>query len=165
MNLQFYLEKLHASENFQNFIKKNPNAFLCSGFFVIDKVGNDNKQHFDFFIPCEKKIFSFQLEEGIKLTPIDMLENAPIPEKLSLDYDFDFREIEKIIDYEKQKYGVKDKIQKMLFSLQSKDGKDFLIGTIFVSALGMLKINIDMSIKKVILFEKKSFFDILKRVK
>ncbi|RLG15446.1 hypothetical protein DRN69_02990 [Candidatus Pacearchaeota archaeon] len=165
MNLQFYLEKLHASENFQNFIKKNPNAFLCSGFFVIDKVGNDNKQHFDFFIPSEKKIFSFQLEEGIKLTPIDMLENAPIPEKLSLNYDFDFREIEKIINYEKQKYGVKDKIQKMLFSLQSKDGKDFLIGTIFVSALGMLKINIDMSIKKVILFEKKSFFDILKRVK
>jgi len=37
MNMQFYVEKLSHSEEFKEFMKKNPDAYLCSGFFVIDK--------------------------------------------------------------------------------------------------------------------------------
>ena len=61
--------------------------------------------------------------------------------------------------------GITNKIQKMLFSLQHKDLKDYLIGTIFISNFGMIKVNIDITDMKVILFEKKSFFDMLKIVK
>ena len=71
MNLRFYLEKLYASKEFEQFRKENLKAFLCSGFFIIDKQGKDNKQHFDFYIPSKKKMFSFQLEGGIKLIPIE----------------------------------------------------------------------------------------------
>lgn len=36
MNFQFYLEKLFESEEFAEFKKEFPDAYLCSGFFVID---------------------------------------------------------------------------------------------------------------------------------
>ena len=37
----------------------------------------------------------------------------------------------------------------------------FLIGTVFISGLGIIKVNIDIKDKKIIEFEKKSFFDMV----
>ena len=163
MNFQFYVEKLKSSENYKKFLKENPKTYPCSGFFVIDKDGKDNKQHFDFFLPKKKEIFSFQLEQG-NLVPIETIDKR-IPEKISLDINFDFKEIEKIIENKMQEQSIKNKIQKFLFSFQKKDNKHFLIGTIFVSMLGIIKIQIEVPGKKIIAFEKKSFFDMLKIMK
>jgi len=62
------------------------------------------------------------------------------------------------------------KIQKILLSLQKIDKKDFLIGTVFISGLGMIKVKIDLDLEhrsvypnvqnfgaKIVEFEKKSF--------
>ena len=49
----------------------------------------------------------------------------------------------------------------MIFSLQNVKGKDVLLGTIFVSGFGMIKVNIDLKEKRITDFEKKSFFDML----
>ncbi len=162
MNLKFYLEKLNASEEFKEFIEKNPDAFLCSGFFVIDKIENDSKQHLDYHIPDKKQIVSFQLENGIKLVPIEMIDDK-VPEKILFDCDFDFDKIERMILNEMIYRGIQKKMQKILLSLQNKEGKDFLIGTVFISGLGMLKVQINLPETKIIEFEKKSFFDILKK--
>jgi len=165
MNLQFYLEKLHNSEIFKKFIKENPDAFLCSGFFVIDKTGKEgNKQHFDYYIPSIKEMFSFKIKPEIEKVPVEMFEEK-IPEKISINYDFDFQDIEKKIVIEIEKKGIRTEIQKILLSLQKINKKDFLVGTIFISALGMIKINISLPDKKIVNFEKKSFFDMLKIIK
>ena len=164
MNLKFYLEKLHNSESFKQFVKENPEAYPCSGFFVIDKEGEDSKQHFDYFVPSLKKMFSFRLENKCEKVPVEMYDER-IPEKISIDNDFDFKDVEKVINEEMEKNKIKTKIQKMLFSLQKLEEKDFLVGTVFISGLGMVKININVQDMKVTDFEKKSFFDILKRVK
>ena len=164
MNFQFYLGKLHNSENFKDFIKKNSDAFLCSGFFVIDKEGKDNKIHFDYFIPKDKKIISFQLEKDVQQVPVEMFDKR-IPKEISVAHDFGFDDIEKIIVGEMEKQGIKNKIQKIIFSLQKMKEKDFLVGTVFVSMLGMLKIHISLSEKKITLFEKKSFFDMMNVLK
>lgn len=164
MNLQFYLEKLHDSENFQEFKKENPSAFLCSGFFVIDKEGEDNKQHFDFFVPTDKKIFSFQLEDGCKKVEVERVDDK-VPEEISLNCDFDFGEIERMIESRMFDDNIKNKIQKVLLSLQKLEGKDFIIGTVFISGMGIIKVNIDVAEKKIIHFEKKSFFDMMRIVK
>lgn len=164
MNLQFYLEKLHNSKNFKNFMKENSDAFLCSGFFVIDKEGKDNKIHFDYFLPKDKKIISFQLEQDIQQVPVEMFDKR-IPEKISVEHDFDFDDIEKMIVMEMEKEGIKNKIQKIILSLQKLKEKDFLVGTVFVSMLGMLKIYISLSEMKITLFEKKSFFDMVNVLK
>ncbi len=163
MNLQFYLEKLSFSDEFKKFMKENPDAYLCSGFFVIDKnpKSPDNKVHLDYFVPKGKKIFSFQFEEGIKLIALDKIDEK-ILEKISEKCEFEFEDMEKIISKEMEKQNVKNKIQKIMFSLQKNNGKNSLIGTIFISGLGMLKVNIDIFEKKIIEFEKKSLFDIIK---
>ncbi len=162
MNLKFYLEKLHASEEFKKFLKENPGAFPCSGFFVIDKERSDNKQHIDYYVPNIKKMFSFQLENEIKLVPVEMIGDK-VPEKVLFDCDFDFKKIEQIILNEMIFQGIKNKLQKILLSLQNTEEKDILVGTVFISALGLLKVRISLPETKIIEFEKKSFFDFIRK--
>jgi len=163
MNLQFYLEQLQSSDEFKKFVKKYPDCFFCSAFFVIDKENPKNqedKAHLDFYSPKSKKGFSFDLKEGIKIIPLENFNK--VPNKISEDCEFDFVETEKIILEEMEKNKVKSKIQRIIFSLQNVDGKDTLIVAVFISMLGILKIDIDLSKKKVIKFEKKSFMDMFK---
>ncbi len=159
MNLQFYVEKLKASDVFKNFMKENPSAYACSGFFIIDKTGKEpNKQHFDFWIPENKKLMSFQIE-NMQLVPLE--DFGKIPDKLFLEQDIEFDEIEKMIEERMAKEGLKDKIQKMLFSLQSKDKKIFLIVTVFVPKLGLITATVDLEKMEIDEFEKKSFMDMI----
>ncbi len=163
MNLQFHLKKLKNSEEYKRFVRENPDAYFCSGFFSIDKIGNDNKRHFDFYVPLEKRIFSFQLEEGFKIVPLENLSGQVLDE-LDDNIDFGFEEVEKMIREKMREEGVDKEIQKILFSLQKLNERNFLVGTVFISSLGLIKINIDLEDRKVTDFEKKSFFDILKKV-
>jgi len=162
MNINFYFEKLMTCESYKNFIKENPEAFLVSGFFIIDKKGNDNKQHFDYFSPKKDndKIFSFQLEEGGNISQNRNLSDD-IPEKLSLDYDISFKEVEKKIRDEMQIRSINEDIEKIIFSLQKFQGEEHLIGTVFISKLGMIKLKIGLKDKKITDFEKKSLFDMV----
>jgi len=183
MNLQFYLEKLFASEEFEKFLKEKPEAYFCSGFFCIDKKGSDNKAHIDYYVPSENKIFSFQLESKIEPMPVEQIGKnlsthqvglkegctpKNIPENIFTkgnNIDFDFEEIEKMIKEKITEEKINSKIEKILLSLQRLDGKDFLVGTIFVSGLGMIKIKIDLAKMEIVEFEKKSFFDMMKVMK
>ena len=164
MNFTFYLEKLHDSEEFKEFMLENPNAYICSAFFIIDHEKSYDKQHLDFYSPDSKKVFSFKLEEGIRKEPLETFDDK-IPQKLTLDYDFDLEELEKIVSERMEKENIKNKIQKILISLQRVEQKDLLVLTIFISGLGLLKVSIDLVGKKIKDFEKKSFFDIMKFVK
>jgi len=170
MNLQFYLEKLESYDVFQNFMKENPKAYLCSGFFTLDKEGQDNQRHLDFYISDKEEMFSFKFEGKGKIekVPVEMI-NKKVPEKIKSGQDFNFDEIEKMIIDEMDVQSVKNRLQKILFSLQSREGKNFLVCTVFVSMLGLLKMNIDLDGKdgkpEITSFEKKSLFDLMKRVK
>ncbi|MAH03493.1 hypothetical protein CMI39_01760 [Candidatus Pacearchaeota archaeon] len=160
MNFQFYLEKLHDSEKFKEFKNENKDAYLCSGFFILDKTGKGDKSHLDFYIPSKEKMFSFQLEDGIKLVPVEIL-GKKVPEKILEDIDFNFEDMEKLINEEMEKENIKNKVQKIMFSLQKLKGKEFLVGTVFITIMGLLKVNIDINIKKITDFEKKSFLDMM----
>ncbi len=160
MNLGFYMEKLHSSDKFQTFLKENPSAYLCSGFFVVDREKKDNKVHFDYLNPENKRISSFQMENGIKMVNLENVEShvfENVPEDLEVDFD----ELQKIIENEMKRNEVKSRIQKMMLSLQKNDGRTSLIGTVFISTLGMIRVGISLPEKKITEFEKKSFFDII----
>lgn len=166
MNIHFYLEKLHSSDEFKKFIQENPDAFLCSGFFVSDKEEikkPDNRVHLDFYSPKNEKAFSFDMTEGIKILPLENFSKGP--DKISEDIEIDFEEMEKLISEKMKEENVNSKIQKILFSLQNDSKKDFLTAIIFISMLGILKATIDLPEKKVRDFEKKSFMDMFKVVK
>ncbi len=168
MNFQFYLEKLIHSKEFQKFKKENPKAFLCSGFFSIDKKAKDNQQHLDYFIPSLNKMFSFKLNQNpVEMMPVENFgytDNEKI-KPVSDNLDFEFEELEIIIEKRMEQEKMKKKIEKLIWSLQNRNGKNYLIGTIFISGLGMIKVSVDLYKKELIDFEKKSFFDFIKVIK
>jgi hypothetical protein len=164
MNFQFYIEKLRASEIFKQFIKENSKAFLCSCFFSIDFVEKDNKIHFDYYIPNSKGMFSFKLEKECEKELIQTREDF-LPEKISEKIDFELKDIEKIITERMKKENIQEKVQKIFISLQRTKGKDSLIGTVFISAMGMITFEMALSSKKIISFQKKSFLDFFKILK
>ena len=158
------LEKLKNSQEYKEFIKENKTAYLCSGFFVIDMENNGNSQyHFDFYVPESGKTFSFELEGGVKLIPLERDEQ--VLEEVSMKNHFDFDKIREKILTEMELKKINNKMQKMLFSLQKVKGKNMLLGTIFISNLGLLKVNMDIDSNQITDFEKKSLFDMMKMVK
>jgi hypothetical protein len=165
MNFQFYFEKLMDSKDFVKFVKDNKDAFLCSAFFIVDKKGEDNKQNIDYFVPSVNKMFSFKIDSKVEMIPIEEYGESFKPEKISDNVDFDFAHIENIIQERMDREKIKNKIEKFLFSLMTKDKKNYLICTIFISSLGILKVRIDLDKKEILDFEKKSFFDMIKVVK
>jgi hypothetical protein len=168
MNSQFLLEKLENSEEYQKFMKENQDAYLCSAFFIIDFETEhpENKFHFDYYLPSSKKTFSFELEieNEIKLTELERFEEK-IFNKVSTETHFDFDEIYEKIKKEMETKKISNKIQKMIFSLQNFENKDTLFGTIMLSGLSLIKMTFDPTEDKIIDFEKKSFFDMMKIVK
>lgn len=165
MNFQFYFEKLMQSEVFKKFLKENKDAFLCSGFFIVDKKDKGNKQNIDYFVPSISKMFSFRINEEIEKVPVENFGEYFSPEKIPDKVDFDFTEVEDMIQDRMDREKIKNRIEKLLLSLQAKDKKSYILGTIFISNLGILKLRIDLDEKKIVDFEKKSFFDMMKFVK
>ena len=179
MNIQFYFEKLLNSTVFKEFSKENPEAYLCSGFFVIDrqkseilassstssqtKEGKDDTAHLDYFLPKEKEMVSFHLDSMQKI-PVKLF-NDIVPEPISSDIDFEFNEIENLIIKKMGDEKITNTAQKMIFSLQKLNGKEILVGNVFISMLGIIKVNIDLSEMKIVEFQKKSIFDIVNVLK
>lgn len=165
MNFQFYFEKLIQSTDFKQFVRANKDAFLCSGFFIIDKKDKENKQNIDYYVPSLNKMFSFKINNKVEMIPIEDYGSGFIPQKISDNVDFDFQEIEDMILDRMEKDKIKNRIEKLLLSLQAKDKKNYILGTIFISGLGILKVKINLDENKIDDFEKKSFFDMVKVVK
>ena len=163
MNFQSYFEKLANSEEFKKFKSDNSEHYLCSGFFSIDKRGNDNQQHLDFYIPSEKKTFSFKIEKDFEIIKLEEFKEF-IPEKINERINFDFEDIEEMIEKKMKRKKIDKEIQKLLFSIQNNGKGHFLVGTIFISGMGVLKITIDLEKKMITNFENKSFFDMIKIV-
>jgi hypothetical protein len=164
MKFQFYYEKLTNLEEYKKFTKENPEAYFCSAFFVVDKKDKDNKVHFDFYIPKGPKMYSFKLDNKAEFVNVENFDPRT-PEKLPLNFEFDLNKIEQIIEEEMEKRKIKGKIQKLLFSLQRLKGEDYLLATIFISNMAILKVNIKIPENKITEFEKKSFMDMVRLVK
>lgn len=164
MNLQFYFEKLEDSDSYKKFKKENPDAFFCGGFFVIDKINLDGgQQHLDFYSEKLGELISFCINEGCIKKPQELSDENWKPIKFEKDIDFNFDEIEVLLFSELDKAGIKPKVQKFLFSLQKHKGINYLIGTIFLPKLSLVKFKINLQNNKVEEFEKKSFFDIIRK--
>ncbi len=164
MKFQFYYEKLINLEEYQKFKKDFPDAYFSSAFFVLDKKEKDNKVHFDFYLPKGPKMYSFKLDNKPEFVNVENFD-PKIPEKLSMNYEFDLNEIENLIQEEMKKHKIKGEIQKLLFSLQKLKGKDYLLATVFISNMALLKVHIKLPENKITTFEKKSFLDMIKLVK
>lgn len=166
MNFQFLLEKLVSSEEFRKFKNENPDAYPFGGFFSFD-IENDEKNNqysLDYFIPKFRKAVSFKLEKGVEMLPIT-IQNEQKFNEIGANYSFDFNEFKELIEKEMEKKGMKEKLQKILYSLQNFEKEDYLLATVFLSGFGILQANIKIHNREIIKFEKKGFMDFLKIIK
>lgn len=166
MNFQVYYKKLKGSKEYAKFMKANPKAYPCSSLFILDREtgGKTSSFHFDFWLPVEKKMNSFKVGEDIQFSEVENFDPRPF-EEISVEHDFSFEDLEKTILKKMSDDAVTGRIQKILFSLQKLNGKEFLVVTAFLNNLGLLKINFSLPKLEIISFEKKSFFEMFKVLK
>ncbi|MBN1252282.1 MAG: hypothetical protein JXL97_08440 [Bacteroidales bacterium] len=166
MKFQFYYEKLLASDKYLSFKKEHPKAYPCSGFFALDleNLGKNNQVHFDFWLPDVEKMYSFKVSGPVEFVNVENFDKRAF-EKLSMNYTFDLEEVMKVIQSKMDDEKIKGKMKKLLFSLQKMNGVDYLLATVFLDNMAMLKATYDIADKRITDIEKKSFLDIFKIIK
>jgi len=162
------IERLESSSEFKEFSKKNPKAFLSSGFFVFDFEAGKNLQQLNYFIPSEKKIAVFSVSESGVEEKTSTLFDEEGKEKFhelklkGLKADIDSVEEEVMEKLKKEK--VSAKLSKIIAVLQPKDDGNGILWnlTCILEGLLILRIFIDAKTGKIIKFEKAGLMDFVK---
>jgi hypothetical protein len=179
MILQALSRKLEKSEVYQKFISEHPNAFLCAGFFILNFKSNIYEYSLDF--REERKIFTFKIpevqsgESKIIMTEEDLLETQVPLEKISLDVQTEIDDLKPIVEKALMENKIKNKLEEIIAVLQNLTlGKDDLSGkplgchtmwnlTCMCEGFTIITVHISSESGKIIKFEKKSLFDMIKK--
>jgi hypothetical protein len=163
MKIQPYIEKLNGSQAYKKFKEKHNDAFLVAGFFVIDLESKQNIHQIDFYIPSQKKIAAFTLDEGINLQVLDMMGNSK-PEQLDIQTNIDLDAIEGILEDEMKNRKMTEDIKKIIAVIQNVKGKKIWNLNCVLSGMEILKAHVEDESKSVLKMEKISFTDLVKKV-
>jgi len=161
MKIQPYVEQLEQSEEYKDFKIKYPNAYIIAGFFVLDFEANANIHQIDFYIPEEKKIAAFTLDEGTKLQLMEML-NKSAPEELNLKTNIDLEALKGILEDEMHNRGMSESIKKLIAVIQDVKGKKVWNVNCVLSGMEILKSHVDDESKTVLKIEKQNLMDLVK---
>ena len=166
MKLPQLIKKLEGSEVFQDFKSKNPDTFLCAGFFILNFKNNTFEYNLDY--RNDKEIFTFKIPiapvvgEAIMMRE-NILESQKPLEKLNSEIDVEIDEIQKIVEEQLSKNKVKNRLEEIIAVLQSKDGKIIWHLTCMCESFAIIAIQINAVTKDIISFEKKNLFDFIKK--
>lgn len=156
MNFTEALKKLEESKEFKDFKKKNPSAYLCAGFFILDFESQQNVQQIDF--QCDEKIATFSLADKITLKMEETTDKKKMPE-IKPEIKIDLDDMQEIAGKEIQKQKIVSKLNKIIAILQMHDEKQIWNITCIFSSLAMLRLHIDCMTGKILKSEKASMFD------
>jgi hypothetical protein len=164
MKIQPYIEKLEKSENYRNFKIKYPKAFLVAGFFVLDLEEGKNVHQIDFYVPEEKKIAAFSLDD--KDVTLKLLEtlNDKVPEELNIKTNIDLDALEGILADEMHNRGMSENIRKIIAVIQNIKGKKIWNLNCVLTGMEILKSHVEDDSQTVLKIEKASIMDIMKKM-
>ncbi len=160
MNFKEALKKLEASKEFGDFKKKNPSAYLCAGFFILDFEAKHNTQQIDF--QSGEKIATFSINDEVALKMEETADKKKIPEideKIKIDLD----DVQKMAEKEIEKNKIASKLNKIIAILQMHDEKQIWNATCIFSSLAMLRLHVDAFSGKILKSEKASMFDFVQK--
>lgn len=163
MKIGPYVQKLEKSKEYKSFVSKHPDSFMIAGFFVLDLEAGKNVHQIDFYVPKEKKIAAFTLDQGVNMQLLEMM-NAKVPEKLSLDTKTDLDALEGILLDEMHNRGMSEKIKKIIAIIQNINGKRIWNLNCVLSGMEVLKSHVEDDSQTVLKIEKQSLMDIMKQV-
>ncbi|MFA5258854.1 MAG: hypothetical protein WC979_06070 [Candidatus Pacearchaeota archaeon] len=164
-------ETITNSEEFKKFREEYPDAELCTGFFVTDFFGNDNKKSLDYKLG--ERVFSFVVNELEKIKMYEdklvKVENKEFPklEVITPDIKVDLDEITEIAMAKTLENGICSKFSKIIAVLQKykhneKDIQAWNL-TCMLEGLIIIHIMIDSDSGEIIKFERKSMMDLIKK--
>jgi len=164
-------EMITNSDEFKKFEKEYPEAELCTGFFVTDFFGNDNKKSLDYKIG--ERVFSFVVNELEKIKMYEdklvKLENKEFPklEVITPDIKVDLDEITEIAMAKTLENKIHSKFSKIIAVLQKykHNEKDIQAWNLTCMLEGLIIIHmmIDSDSGEIIKFERKSMMDLIKK--
>ena len=164
MKLEHYLKRVEEAPEFRKFKSKNPKAYLCAGFFILDFETGKNMHQIDYLLP-NKKIATFTLDEGVKFQISKMPKNVKgnlkeIRSNAKLDLDM----LKGSVQDEMKNKIVTEKIKKIIAVLQVLDKKLIWNLTCFLDGLGILQVHIDDEDGSILKFEKYSILDFVRHM-
>ena len=163
MKIQPYVEKLNTSEAYKKFKEKYNDAFLVAGFFVIDLESNQHIHQIDFFIPSQKKIAAFTLDQEINLQILDAMSEKT-PEQLDIKTNIDLEALPGILEDEMKNRNITAELKKIIAVIQNVKGKKVWNLNCVLSGMEILKAHVEDDSQTVLKMEKIAFTDIIKKI-
>jgi len=163
MKIKPYVNKLNNSKEYKDFQNKYSDAFLVAGFFILDYETGNNLHQIDYYIPSEKKIAAFTLDNGVTMQLLDTMSKA-VPEKLDIQTNIDLDALYGILEDEMKNRNITEEIKKIIAVVQNINGKKIWNLNCILSGMGILKAHVDDESQTVLKMEKSSIIDYLKKV-
>ncbi len=163
MKIQPYITRQNNSTEYKDFHKKNNDAFMAAGFFVIDYESGKNIHQIDYYLPSKKKIAAFTLDHGVTLQILDTI-NYKTPEKLDMNTNIDLDALQGILKDEMKNRSITEDIKKIIAILQKLDGKLIWNLNCVLSGMGILRAHVEDETKTILKMEKVSILDYMKKV-
>ncbi len=163
MKIQPYIHKLNNSDQYQDFMKQNKDAFMIAGFFVLDFESGQNIHQIDYYVPKKKKIAAFTLDHGVTMQMMDLL-NEKVPEKLDITTKIDLEALYGILEDEMKNRGITEDIKKIIAVLQNIEGKKIWNLSCILSGMSILRAHVEDESKSVLKMDRANMIDIIKKV-
>ena len=163
MKIKPYIEKLNSSGEYKKFVDKYKDAYLAAGFFIIDFEQGNNIHQIDYYIPSEKKIGAFTLDNQVVLQMMEVLNEAK-PEKLDIKTKIDLEALKGIVQDEMRNRGITEEIKQMIAIIQNIKGKKTWTVSCILSGMEILKANVEDKSETILRMERTSITDIIRKV-
>jgi len=163
MKIQPYVEKLNSSEEYKKFAEEHKDAYMVAGFFILDLEMGQNIHQIDYYLPSEKKVAAFSLDGEVSVKILEALTKK-IPEKLDIQTKIDLDELQGILEDEMKNRSMTEEIKKIIAVLQVIEGKKIWNLNCILSGMSLLRAHVEDKSKTILLMEKSSLMDLMKKV-
>jgi|GEM_PF-1048241 len=163
MKLAPYVSKLNDSQEYQQFIKENKDAFMIAGFFVLDFEAGGNIHQIDFYIPSKNKVAAFTLDNKVILQELSFPSRKK-PEQLDIRTNVDLDALKGILEEEMKNRNITDGIKKIIAVIQVLEGKKIWVINGLLSGMGLLKATIEDDSRTILKMEKLSLLDYMRQI-
>jgi|TARA_Y100000310_G_C20571228_1_gene758142 hypothetical protein len=137
---------------------------MVAGFFVLDLEMKKNIHQIDYYLPKEKKVAAFTLDDKVILQLLEVMDASRIPEKLDAETEIDLDALEGILEDEMKNRGMSEDIKKIIAVLQVQGGKKVWNLNCVLSGMEILKAHVEDKSKTVLKMEKVSLGEIMQQV-
>ena len=163
MKIQPYFDKLKSSKEYNNFISKNPNAYLSSGFFVLDFQTKKNMHQIDYYVPGNKKIQTFILDSKEVISKESETLNKIVPKKIDQNISLDLDVLKGLVEDEMKNHTITTKLQKIIAIIQNVEGKLVWNLNCITTDMGIIKVHISDRDHSILKFDKINLYDVMKK--